>query len=101
TGKDIALRRSRRRFGWTTSRSMVQSHFIWRTGRKLTSTYARVKPNRMPSVSNSTDVPLRCTRNLQRQSVPGERLGEPGSLPSELELEPHHCPSGTTPRTDA
>src|SRR5215475_11895967 len=33
TGKGIALRRSRRRFGLITNRSMVRSHFIWRTGK--------------------------------------------------------------------
>jgi hypothetical protein len=42
----------------------------------------------MPSASNSADIPLCYTRNLQRQSAPGERRGEPGSLPSGLELEP-------------
>jgi uncharacterized protein (DUF433 family) len=40
-------------------------------------------------------------QKLVEQSVPGELRGEPGSLPSGLELEPHHCPSGTTPRAGA
>lgn len=53
-------------------RSMVRSPFIWHTGRRLTSPYVRAKPNRMPSASNSADIPLRYTKNLQRQSVPGE-----------------------------